>query len=208
MRKENKKNLNTKEYWDNFFKEDRFQKKHSWRVGPYHRAVEALNEAGLGIDNCTVLDVGCAFGDGLQYLDSKYKNLKLIGFDYSEEAIIWAAQKYKDNKNYSFYVDDIYNMKEVNVDIIIIAETLEHLENDNQVLEKLKRQCRILIVTVPNNEIKNNKDLHKMHVNSYTKDSFKGAFVTTGEADDYLVAIYINNKKNDDSYLESERILI
>lgn len=182
-----KKNLNTKEYWDNFFKASRFQKRHCWRVKPYERIWEALCKHGIDIkDKWEIVDLGCAFGDGLQYLKHRLKKCSYKGIDFSDECIIWAR---KNHPGFKFEVDDIYTL-EIETDVIIVAETLEHLDNDMDVLERLKKMCKVLIIAVPNKEKDKDEGLHKMHLHSYSEESFVGAKTSTNQ--DYLIAIYEN----------------
>lgn len=186
MRQIGKENINSKEWWEEFFKQDRFQKRHSWRQEPYRLISKYVDFT--KINNWKVYDFGCAFGDGLHWLWSINKDNKYIGTDFSEEAIVWAKQHYE-KKGLEFFVDDIYKTKIKDADMIIIAETLEHLEGDMKIVEKLRKMCKVLIITVPYRELEKNKgkDIHEAHVNHYDDDSFEGAkkFI-----ENYMVVVY------------------
>jgi len=183
-----KKNINTKEYWDMFYNQDRFQNKHKWRVGTYRAIMKALETYNYKFnDRFTVLDAGCAFGDGIDYLCHQdiFKGGIFKGIDFSDECISWAKYKYN---QYTFEAVDINNfdLKKLYFNVIIASEILEHLDNWEEVLEKLRANCDTLIITVPNKEDKNN--LIDEHIRSFSGDDFPEAkkFVT----DNTLVVIY------------------
>lgn len=182
-------NPNTFGYWNDFYKQERFQKRHSWRIKPYTKITEIVDFKSF--KNLTVYDLGCAFGDGLHYLSSVSPQNKYIGIDYSEECIKWAKNKSKLHPNLSFSIEAIENFKQRDkVDIIILAETLEHLDNDMQIVEMLRTKCKMLIVAVPYNEALKNPKLHDMHVNNYTEQSFREAYNFIHDGD-YLISVFV-----------------
>lgn len=177
------KNINTPKYWDNFFKEERFQKRHCWRTGPYK--IIANHFDFTKVKDKTITDLGCAFGDGLQYIYKIAPNNKYIGIDYSKECIKQAKKKYS---NMEFKVQDIndFNTK---CDILIIAETLEHLDNDNQIINKLMKLANTVIITVPYEEEASRGKLIDVHLRSYTETDFADAKLCKIESN-YLIVIY------------------
>ena len=177
-------NPNTVEYWDGFFKEERFKKRHCWRTKPYDGIAEALEHHKLTLDQKEVWDFGCAFGDGIGFLKKKYETAKFNGIDYSREAIKWASKKVK---HAYFVCHDILRFK-VKTDVIVLAETLEHLDDDMEFVEKLKGMCKMLIISVPYKE--DPRKLHDLHVHSYGAGSFLGSKIY--RKNNYLIAIYEN----------------
>ena len=183
-----KKNINTKEYWDKFYKQARFKGKHKWKIATYKYIAEVFNRRDYYCKkNPTVLDIGCAFGDGINYLSKQkiFEGGKFSGIDFSDECIEWAKQKYP---KIEFGVVDINNIvTNSNIfNVIIASEILEHLDNDYEILQILRDICDILIVTVPYKEDENN--LITEHIRSYDELSFIQAKTTI--VDNTLIAIY------------------
>ena len=107
----------------------------------------------------SVLDVGCGTGDLADYYEGDY-----TGFDISDVAINLA----KKIRRYSadFLVGDILNPKlkmERNFDTIVLGEILEHLEDDNLLLQNIRKWSKVntrLVISVPNGDRVKDKD-HK-----------------------------------------------
>jgi len=100
--------------------------------------------------NKQVLDVGC--GTGLfSYMAAK-KGAKVIGIDYSKEAIN-IAQKSHIHPNLLYQNFDISNFPNKKFDIIVSLGTLEHMDNPFQILKKFKNFLKNngkIIITSPN----------------------------------------------------------
>lgn len=98
----------------------------------------------------TVLDAGCGTGE-LAYLIAKKGARRVIGVDYSQEAIA-AAKKTYQLPNLEFMCDDIVGVKG-KFDVITTLGTIEHTDDPLGVLKHLKSmltQKGSLIVTCPN----------------------------------------------------------
>ncbi len=97
-----------------------------------------------------VLDAGCGTGE-LPYLIAKKGAKRVIGVDYSEEAIAVARKTYK-LPNLEFICDDIARIKG-KFDVITTLGTIEHTDDPLHVLKQLKKMLKpqgSLIVTCPN----------------------------------------------------------
>lgn len=129
-----------------------------------------------------VLEIGCSTGYGIQFLP---ENIEYIGIDYDERSI-----KVAENENWmpniKFENADIntYNLEQY--DTIIAFEVIEHLDNGLEIVEKLKKHCKRLLITVPYKETPGFwGEHHKLHMldESHLPD-FEYSFV--GEHGDLL----------------------
>lgn len=98
-----------------------------------------------------VLDASCGVGYGSYYLAEVAR--QVIGIDISEEAIIYAKEHYQ-RDNTKFMVMDIRNLEfpDNYFDIACSFETLEHLEEPERFVSKLKdllKEDGIFIVSTP-----------------------------------------------------------
>jgi 2-polyprenyl-3-methyl-5-hydroxy-6-metoxy-1,4-benzoquinol methylase len=91
-----------------------------------------------------ILDIGCGTGQLLDMLKFKgYNNIS--GFDFSDEAVKIANTNYPD---IHIYKDNLYE-HEVNTDVIVCTEVLEHIEKDCEMLEQWSRLVDQVVLTVP-----------------------------------------------------------
>jgi methionine biosynthesis protein MetW len=94
----------------------------------------------------SVLDIGCGDGLLLEYLKDQ-KNAQVYGIDLSEEAVRLAKER-----NIETTVGDILQIEIERVyDYIILSEVLEHLNDPEIVIAKLKGKFRkSLLISIPN----------------------------------------------------------
>ncbi|MFY9462921.1 MAG: class I SAM-dependent methyltransferase, partial [Candidatus Sungiibacteriota bacterium] len=98
----------------------------------------------------TVLDIGCGTGE-TAYLIAKKAARRVVGLDYSAEAIAVATAAYQ-QVNLFFEKKDIKDMKE-KFDVIITMGTLEHIDDPLALLKKCKSMLNpggSIIITSPN----------------------------------------------------------
>jgi glycosyltransferase involved in cell wall biosynthesis len=95
-----------------------------------------------------VLEIGCSNGYGTQFLAS---DIDYTGLDYDKTIIEvakdqnWAGNKKFINANMNDYDFGFY-------DTIIAFEVIEHIDNGLEIVEKLKKHCKQLLITVPRME--------------------------------------------------------
>jgi 2-polyprenyl-3-methyl-5-hydroxy-6-metoxy-1,4-benzoquinol methylase len=155
-------NLNTKKYWNMNFSE----MGDSWRDAHYRN----LTDVFLPDGEFTLLDVGCALGDGCRLFKRMFPGAKITGVDFSEVAI----EKAREMSNDIDYllVDLLKDPVPGEYDYITIVETLEHFDDPFYVLDKcLKHVRKSIIVSVPYSKVSKKLvgiDYHKYSFNEFT----------------------------------------
>lgn len=103
-----------------------------------------------------ILEIGCGRGYYLKALQQIDSSLKITGIDLNEKYLI-EAKKYIRNDNVKVIKGDANKLlfKDNSIDAIIASEILEHVPNDNKVLDEiyrvLKKEGRAMI-SVPNQD--------------------------------------------------------
>lgn len=95
-----------------------------------------------------ILEIGCSTGYGRQFLP---KYIDYTGVDY-DETIIEVARNENWAENCDFVYADINKYELGYYDTIIAFEVIEHLDNGLELVERLKKHCRRLLITVPRKE--------------------------------------------------------
>jgi FkbM family methyltransferase len=124
-------------YWERavFFKGD--------EIAP--REITRYSWAAKNILGTKVFELGCSSGYGLQFLPN---DIEYTGLDYDKRIIpVARAQGWKDNA--TFVHGDINTYELGQYDTIIAFEVIEHLDNGLAIVEKLKKHCKRLMITVP-----------------------------------------------------------
>lgn len=157
-------NINTREYWD-----ERFSSKDWTRKGgntqSYNHASKFLTA--LEIPNefrGRICDFGCAEGDAFPLYRKYWRHAELIGVDFSAEAVKRARKKY--GSIATFECGDHTDVKPC--DVIICAHTIEHMENDLEVVQHLRHKSKQLFIIVPYKE----NPIGKEHLRTYDEESF------------------------------------
>ena len=153
------KYLNSRSSWNK-----RFSKMGTnWRCHPYKQLLKYLSKT-----NFSLLDIGCALGDGCILIKKNFPKAKVSGSDFSNIAIKKAKKK---NKKINFFVLDIFKQKiPKKYDYIIMVSILEHFKDPFPIIEKcLKKINKVLIIDCPYNEQK----LGGEHLFSFNKKTLK-----------------------------------
>lgn len=129
--------------WNRFF----VQKGKRWRTLDYLFLNSIFDLSEL---RGSLLDVGCALGDGLVYLRKKSPKIdRFVGTDFSGEAIDVCMSNPKLRKM-EFFRHDILKPFPEKYDNIICLQTLEHVQNPRCAMLNLIDATRdLLIVGVP-----------------------------------------------------------
>ena len=100
----------------------------------------------------SVLDLGCGSGQNTFLISSIVKNV--IGIDYCKKDIETAKRKYK-SKNLSFFCGEareyLSNCNQ-KYDVLILSHVLEHLDEPQDFIEKLKHHFKYVYIEVPDIE--------------------------------------------------------
>jgi glycosyltransferase involved in cell wall biosynthesis/ubiquinone/menaquinone biosynthesis C-methylase UbiE len=121
------------------------------RLEHYHRYALVIDLV-LGKD---VLDLACGEGYGSSLMSEKARSV--VGVDVSPEAIQHATNVYH-HQNLMFQIDraDKLNLADASFDVVVSFETIEHLNEQEEMLTEIRRVLRpqgILIISSPNREI-------------------------------------------------------
>lgn len=107
-----------------------------------------------------ILELGCSTGYGTQFFP---EDITYTGLDY-DKIIINVAKDQAWGSNKQFVYADINTYDLAQYDTIIAFEVIEHLDNGLEIVEKLKKHCKRLLITVPHNEPKGFwGEHHKLH---------------------------------------------
>ena len=112
------------------------------------REVARYNWAAENLIGIQVLEIGCSTGFGVQFLPN---NILYTGLDY-DARIVSVAQEQNWRENCQFVNADINNCELGQFDTIIAFEVIEHLDNGLEIVEKLKKHCKRLLITTPYKE--------------------------------------------------------
>lgn len=117
-------NKNTQQYWDR-----RLSKMDAWRTEPYRCLIPYLPE------RFSLLDIGCALGDGCEMLKEAFPKAHITGCDISPVGISKAGAGY--------FVCDILEDEIPGIyDYITVIETLEHLDDPLMIVGKCIEHAR------------------------------------------------------------------
>ena len=95
-----------------------------WRgIESQIKRFEALSRVG-DLNGCTLLDVGCGYGDLKGYLDQRFSDFTYIGIDQMPEFISEAKDRYKDRPDTHFLQTDFTVVELPNVDFVIASGAL------------------------------------------------------------------------------------
>jgi ubiquinone/menaquinone biosynthesis C-methylase UbiE len=107
-----------------------------------------------------VVDIASGEGYGSNLMAKNAKHV--YGVDISEEAIMFASEKYKETPNLNFIVGSVEKipLDDHIADVIVSFETLEHTDKHNEMMSEIKRVLRpggILLVSSPDKEFYTDK---------------------------------------------------
>ncbi len=95
-----------------------------WRgVESQTKRFEALSRVG-DLNGCTLLDVGCGYGDLKGFLDERFSDFTYIGIDQMPEFINEAKARYKNLPNTHFIQTDFTAVDFPGVDFVIASGAL------------------------------------------------------------------------------------
>lgn len=159
------RNINTEEYWNReLSKTDNF-----WRNDTYCNILDLFPKD----EEFSLLDIGCALGDGCELLQEQFPKAKITGIDISSVGIEKARRR---GKKVPYFIADIRKDPIHGCyDYITMIETLEHFDDPFLIVDKCLRHVKkAIIISTPYTErytgfIRRSKP-HRYYFN---KDTFK-----------------------------------
>ncbi len=169
--------VNSQKWWDAYFKKGWKENHGSEQTeGFMALLVEALPEPELAFmkdDHPSILDWGCALGEGVSVLAEAFPDSEVVGADFSKVAIGRARRRYRKNR---FLLTEDESLPE-EFDVVVTSNCLEHFADPLAVVRQHLPSCRQLyIALVPYEE----SPLHEQHFAKLNEDSFPerlGGFV-------------------------------
>lgn len=140
QRVKGKINTNTLEFWNDYY--DSVDVEHDRLI-----IYEQLSKILMDISFNSILEIGCGTGIGAEYLK---KNFTCI-YTATDFSVI-AVQKAKQFADHVMVMDIVHQNPNKYYDVIMIAETLEHLENPFDVVDRCLNHCTYLVLSLPLNE--------------------------------------------------------
>jgi len=129
--------LNSERFWHLIYGD-----KDEWRSKPY----DFLLDMPYLLRGKLVCDIGCGLGDGLAMLATHFPHSQLYGIDFYAPAIEKAKKKHVGIR---FDVGDIRDCSLPIVNTMLIIQTLEHIEDPMDAVDRCLDHCQRLIITVP-----------------------------------------------------------
>jgi hypothetical protein len=115
----------------------------------YPREVTRYEWAAKNLLGNSVFELGCTNGYGRQFFP---ENINYIGLDYDPIIVEVAKEQEWLGNNNLFVSGDINEFILGQYDTIVAFEVIEHLDTGMEIVEKLKKHCKRLLITVPMNE--------------------------------------------------------
>ncbi|MAU08591.1 MAG: hypothetical protein CL607_02125 [Anaerolineaceae bacterium] len=159
--------MNSEEWWNDYFREhwdqnNGPQQTHHFMLRLLEQLaapeVYLLNRAGT-----TVLDWGCAYGQGTDLIARAFKEADVHGLDFAQEATETASEWYP---SLDFICSDHIPRK---FDVIFVSNCLEHFDEPLQWMRDHIEQCeKVYIAMVPYKE----RPLIDQHMSQFREESF------------------------------------
>ncbi|MUG47198.1 methyltransferase domain-containing protein [Paenibacillus woosongensis] len=138
MTTENKKMINSEQYWEHRFNTDWEENSGRQQTLYFCQLAESMFPDWFNtllIEGASVADIGCAEGDCTHFLASRYPKSTFTGIDFSETAIRKARMYYPDQLYLQQSIQDI----DLKFDIVFSSNTLEHFKEPFEILKHLFR---------------------------------------------------------------------
>jgi 2-polyprenyl-3-methyl-5-hydroxy-6-metoxy-1,4-benzoquinol methylase len=163
------KKVNSVKWWNGYFQNE-WEANHGKEQTAFfmqliiHALPENIKDF-INRPSTTILDWGCALGQGVDLLAKKFPNAKVTGLDISDVAIEKAKALYPD---YKFTTESLENINE-RYTVIFCSNCIEHFEKTEKLInEHLKFTEDLYVILVPYKE----ENRIESHLVSFDNDSF------------------------------------
>jgi len=121
----------------------------SWNTkDTQHKRFEALSRIG-DLSNKSIVDLGCGYGDLYLFLRKKFRDVKYTGIDINRDFIDFAKEKFINDKNCNFIINDFSDMSFDKADYYFASGAFSlNLKNNNlyfELIEKMFSAAKISI---------------------------------------------------------------
>jgi SAM-dependent methyltransferase len=96
---------------------------------------EALADI-AAMDNCSVMDAGCGYGDLLPFLRSRFSGISYTGVEFIPELLDVAARRYADGPGVSFISGNFMTGAAGIVDYVLASGSLNYYSSDPEFIRK------------------------------------------------------------------------
>lgn len=138
--------MNSERYWNKRFSTDWEEQKGRGQTAFFGTLALELLPGWVTKDiqdnKLTIADVGCAEGDATVLLSKHFPNSKVVGIDFSQQAILNAKSYYPE---ITFVIDDVNKFSE-KYDVIFSSNTLEHFSDPFNIISKLTTNSNKYII--------------------------------------------------------------
>jgi trans-aconitate methyltransferase len=161
--------VNSREWWDHYFIEqweaNRGREQTRYFTSRLCECLAAREWHWIASAPRTILDWGCALGDGIDQLHHCFPDCDATGLDFSRTAITKAVRDYPRHK--FVLAEDAAPLPPF--DVVLTSNCLEHFAEPLAVMSTHLAHCRFLyLLLVPFRE----QHLHESHVTRFDLDSF------------------------------------
>lgn len=158
-------NVNTRNYWDQRYGQGDWERAGGYsQTRQFAQAFVPLVELDASFRG-TICDFGCGAGDAMPVFRGAFPDARLVGIDFSKEAVDLARRRFGDIAE--FVCGGVAETP--GADIIVASNVMEHLSDDEAVVEDLLARCDAAYVIVPYRE---RIDSFAEHVRSYDRRSY------------------------------------
>jgi len=141
-----------------------------WALGKYFPNAQNL------------MEIGCGTGFVLSAIRSEYREMKLFGSEISSEGLAFAGDRVPEAQLFQMDARAIPFIGEL--DVIGAFDVLEHIEEDDQVLNQFHRALKSdggVLITVPQHDfLWSEADEHACHVRRYSKKDLHRKLLEAG----------------------------
>jgi cyclopropane fatty-acyl-phospholipid synthase-like methyltransferase len=113
-----------------------------WKAGHVKRMIKRNN-----LPHQRICEVGCGTGEILLSLEEAFPTSRLSGYEISPTAFGRATRK--ETSNTKFYLKDLVAETDVNFDLVLVIDVIEHVEDYISFIKKLKPFATFKIFHMP-----------------------------------------------------------